>query len=218
MRTAKIKRKTNETDIELEIDLDGTGKYYLSSVAGKRYDYDADAALPQHMDGLDYATMENSGGAVKFTKTASGSGSTFRWTPDVAKTSNIYVFEADMKFENITSTTIGWIRIAACDKYFNFIVHQSADNITIYNGTTTNGYSFKENEWHNIRFECDFENSTVVLCVDNVRVYTWENLSASAAQGSQYARFSMDSSAKVGDTYYFDNVYMGFAETLTPEN
>ena len=34
MRTAKIKRKTNETDIELEIDLDGTGKSEIDSGCG----------------------------------------------------------------------------------------------------------------------------------------------------------------------------------------
>lgn len=202
------------------VDLDGTGKYYLSSVAGKRYDYDADAALPQHVDGLSYATMENSDGAVKFTKTATGSStsSTFRWTPGVKKASDIYVFEADMKFENVTSTTIGWIRIAACDKYMQFTVNQSGDNIIIYVGSPSNGYSVKENVWQNVRIECDFANGAAVLCVDNVAVYEWTNVTMSEAKGSQYARFSMDSSAKVGDTYYFDNVYMGFVDSLTEQN
>ena len=196
---------------------DATGYYYLSDAAGMRYDYDAGAALPQHQDGQSCATLENVDGSVKFTKTATGSGtsSTFRWTPGVTKTSDIYVFEADMKFENVTSTTIGWIRIAACDKYLQLTVNQSADNIIIYSGTTANGCSVKEGVWQNVRFECDFANSTVVLCVDNVPVYTWENISTSSASGSQYARFSMDSSAKVGDTYYFDNVFMGYVEKLT---
>jgi hypothetical protein len=161
--------------------------------------------------------MENLDGAVKFTKTATGSGTgtTFRWTPGVKKTSDIYVFEADMKFENVTSTTIGWIRIAACDKYMQFTVNQSGDNIIIYVGSPSNGYSVKENVWQNVRIECDFANGAAVLCVDNVAVYTWSGVTMSGANGSQYARFSMDSSAKVGDTYYFDNVYMGFVEELT---
>ena len=194
---------------------DATGDNYLSETKGYRVNYDVyGTAIPAFQSGSATATLTATDGSLEFKKTEKGE-STFRWIPGQSKTSDIYVYEADMKFSNVTSTTPGWIKIAACDKLFTVTIDHKDDNVTFYVGDVSKGASVKENEWVNVRIEVDFANKIAVLCINNEFAYAWENISLDSASGSQYVRFSLTSSANVNDTIYYDNLFCGFVSATT---
>jgi hypothetical protein len=195
---------------------DATGDFFNSDLKGTRYDFDSDSApLLAFQSGGTTASIANVDGSIEY-KVLEKGGSTCRWTPGLSSKNMenpVLVFETDIMFKDITSTTFGWLILANGGKQAPQITfNRNNDNtISVYTGSSpSNGVKIAAGQWGNLRIACDFNAGTISFYVNNQLEGT---VSATFSDsGSTMARFSLVSSANVGDTILMDNIYYGIVD------
>ena len=195
---------------------DATGDFFNSDLKGTRYDFDSDSApLLAFQSGGTTASIANVDGSIEY-KVLEKGGSTCRWTPSLSASgleNPVLVFETDIMFKNITSTTFGWLVLANGGKQAPQITfnHNNDNTVTVYIGNdTSKGVKMAANQWGNLRIACDFNAGTISFYVNNQLEGTFS--ASFSSTGSTMARFSLVSSANVGDTILMDNIYYGLVE------
>lgn len=198
---------------------DAKGDFYNSDLKGTRYDYDSTATVPGFQTGSGNATLANVDGSLEY-KATTKNGSTFRWTPSLSTSgleTPILVFETDIMFKDITSSTFGWLVLANGGKQAPQITFDyQKDGRVFVHLNSTDGVYIPANTWANLRVECDFTNGKMTFCVNNEYIATYNATYSSS--GSTMARFSLVSSANIGDTILMDNIFYAFVEDGTPAN
>ncbi len=211
---------------------DATGDFYLGDNTGLRIDYDADGATAP--SGGNISAFTNSAGNVtaeigvkdgalvcKKILNGSGSGAKFRWTYSgsySSYTTPVHIVEFDMMLSGVSYTAkdFATFEIHNAGRKITINMRKVGSEIKLYTSSVDDGITISQNEMHNIRFECDYSNNTLVYCVDNnvekVSTVTYGTSSSSCVWVNNYYE------AYGGQTFTFDNVYLGFTEDVTTAN
>ena len=197
---------------------DATGDLYLSDKEGTRVDYDApDAVFPAGSSANAANSIVIQGGSLVYSKVTGQSASEgfVRWniTPVENLQTPVLVFEADIKFSGIASTTFSKILLETNGLTTQITVNHSGDKITFVpaGSGATGSVSISENAWHNVRFELDYAAKTIAVFVDNKYVSSFENVVLGSKPNYNRILFYMLAGETTGSVS-FDNVYYGVLE------
>ncbi len=203
---------------------DATGDFYLSDKSGVRFDYENSATVVPSFSGSD-ASLKVADGDLVFGRVSADTYADSGFQAFVVNsfsglTTPVFIFEMDAKFEGYSAAktdVAGWIRLFSNDCEIRILVYHDGDNIVLTAEGGTGSATITEGEWHNIRFEIDYENNKVYIYVDNELAGATENPTVRVANNSRKVMFYFCTAETTG-TMYLDNFYAGVLEdgSFTP--
>ncbi len=195
---------------------DATGDYYKDNEnkSGTRVDYDAEnVTLPSHSGAL-YTTLQVKDGELELARISGTSGEgAVQWNVNsfTGIVTPVLIFEADVRFEDFSATTVGKLLLNSNDRQLQLTVNHSGNEIILFHGSTGNSVKITEGEACNLRFEVDYENSDVNIFVNNEYKGSISDVSFSSNTGTRKIVFYLLSSETTGKIY-LDNLFFGVLE------
>ena len=203
---------------------DATGDYFLSDKTGVRFDYENAATTVPSFSGSG-ASLKVTDGDLVFGRVSADTYVDSGFQAFVVNsfsglTSPVFIFETEVKFEGYSAAktdVAGWIRLYSNDCEIRILIYHDGDNIVVTADGGTGSATLTEGEWHNLRFEIDYENNKVYIYVDNELAGTTENPTVRSASGSRKVMFYLCTAETTG-TMYLDNFYAAVLEdgSFTP--
>ncbi len=200
---------------------DATGDYFLSDKTGIRLDYENAATTVPSCNGSDIS-LKAADGDLVFSRVSAETYADSGFQAFVVNsfsglTSPVFIFETEVKFAGFSAAktdVAGWIRLFSNDCEIRILVYHDGDNIVLTADGGTGSATLTEGEWHNLRFEIDYENNKVYIYVDNELAGTTENPTVRSLSGSRKVMFYFCTAETTG-TMYLDNFYAAVLEDGT---